>query len=217
MASCRHCQDAGTLFDRKKAESQLRAYRKNGFHENSTRLLVEGLRSLDLEGRSLLDVGGGIGSIGLELLEEGLSRATLIEASDPYLEVAEAEARRRGYGDRTAFRKGDAVDLASELKEADLVTLDSVICCYPDLEELVRATAGKAERWYGVVYPKERWYNRPIVSAGNLYAWFRDLDFRMYLHEGVDETIRAQGLEPFYEVTTWFWNVALYERPAAFA
>lgn len=216
MASCSHCQDAGTLFDRKKAESQLRAYRKNGFHENSTRLLVEGLRSFDLEGGTLLDVGGGIGSIALELLDEGISTATLVEASDPYLEVAEAEARRRGFGERTAFRKGDAVDLAPDLEEADLVTLDSVICCYPDLEELVRATAEKAARWYGVVYPKERWYNRPIVVGANVYAWFRDLDFRMYLHRGVDETIRAQGLQPFYEVTTWFWNVVLYERPDAF-
>lgn len=35
------------------------------------------------------------------------------------------------------FRYGDFVSLAPDLETADLVTLDRVVCCYPELEPLV--------------------------------------------------------------------------------
>jgi hypothetical protein len=147
VTCCDHCQDARNLFDESKARKELRQYRKDGPPNESTRLLIDALKTLDLQDRTLLDVGGGVGVI--------------------------------------------------------------------PLEELVEASMAKATRWYGVTYPKERWYNQVLGSVAGVYCWARDMDFRMHVHTGVEDAIRANGFEPFYEVTTILWRVELYERNGA--
>ena len=47
------------------------------------------------------------------------------------------DAGRRGHAERITFRHGDLVALSAELPAADLVTMDRVVCCYPDLEALI--------------------------------------------------------------------------------
>lgn len=49
------------------------------------------------------------------------------------VDAAQEEAKRKGLDDRIRFYHGDFVDLASEIPPADIVTLDRVICCYPDI------------------------------------------------------------------------------------
>lgn len=212
MSCCTHCQESGDLFDDSKARTELQQYRRDGPPNESTRLLIDGLRTLDLEEKTLLDIGGGVGMIQHELLDEGLSASTMVEASRPYLAVAEKEARRRGNEDRASFRYGDFVDLAPELPAADLVTLDRVLCCYPHMKELVRASTEKASRWYGVVYPKRTWYLRWLKPLADLYFWMKDMDFRIYLHDGIERAVRDAGFRPFYQIETLVWKVELYER-----
>lgn len=212
MDCCAHLEETDEFFDRETARDELRDYRRDGFSKKSGRLLVEGLKSLDLDGTSLLDVGGGIGAIPFELFDAGVSKATLIEASAPYLEVAENEARRRGHADHMEFGHGDFVERAPDLPMHDVVTLDRVLCCYPHLEELVEASAGRARRWYGVVYPKPNLIAKGIGRLADAYCWVRGSDFGLYIHDGVDDTIRAQGFTPFYDVTTVIWRITLYER-----
>ena len=212
MTCCDHCQDAEDLFDETKARTELRQYRRNGPPNKCSRLLIDGLKTLDLKDKTLLDVGGGVGMISFELLEAGVTNATLVEGSSPYLEVAEKEACRRGLRDQLSFEYGDFVDWAPEFSKADLVTLDRVFCCYPHLERLVKASTAKAGRWYGVTYPKEQWYNKIVEGMAGVYCWVRDMAFRMHVHSGVEDTIRDEGFEPFYQVTTALWRVELYER-----
>lgn len=212
MECSTHCAEADEFFDEQTAREELRDYRRDGFSKKSGRLLVEGLESLDLEGKSLLDVGGGIGAIPFELFDEGIARSTLVEASAPYLEVAENEARRRGLDDRMEFGHGDFVEMAPDLPVHDVVTLDRVICCYPVLDELVVSSADRASRWYGVVYPKPNAFSKLIGTIADVYCWARGSDFGLYVHDDVDDTIRAQGFAPFYDVSTFLWRVTLYER-----
>jgi hypothetical protein len=212
MDCCAHCEDTEDLFDRNKAKKELRRYRKSGPPNTSTRLLIDALKTLDLQDKRLLDVGGGVGMIPCELLEEGLASSTLVEASPAYLEVTENEARRRGFESQTAHRHGDFVDLAPDLPNVDLVTLDRVICCYPHMRELVQASTAKASRWYGVTYPKPRWYTQVIGTLSDVYCWARGMDFRLCIHTEVEAIIRAEGFTPFYQVNTLLWRVALYER-----
>jgi magnesium-protoporphyrin O-methyltransferase len=118
------------------------------------------LRALDQSGvaaETLLDVGAGVGVLHHELLERGVRRAVHLEASSAYLETARAESARRGHQERVTFRHGDLVALSDQLPAADLVTMDRVVCCYPDLEPLIRVSAGKAGRHYALSYPHARW------------------------------------------------------------
>lgn len=103
MECCTHCAETDEFFDEQTAREELRDDRRDGFSKSPGRLLAEGLESLDLEGTTLLDAGGGIGAIPFDRLDDGIARSTLVEASNPYLEVAEHEARQRGLDDRMVW------------------------------------------------------------------------------------------------------------------
>ena len=45
MSCCAHCEDAGDLFNREKAQNELRKYRKSGLPNKSTRLLIDALKT----------------------------------------------------------------------------------------------------------------------------------------------------------------------------
>lgn len=210
---CCHTQGYDDLFDRRQAARDLRRYRRRG-PARTTALLLEALRAEEIRGASLLDVGGGIGVIHHELLEAGVASARHVDASSAYLETAREEATRRDHEGRTDFRYGDFVMLAPDLPAADIVTLDRVICCYPDVESLVAASAGHARRLYGAVFPRSTWLVRTLVAGANLFCRLKGTTFRAFVHapEIIDAALRRQGLRPRVVRDTIVWRVVLYAR-----
>ena len=88
MSQCQ-CQGMESLFDRELAESQLRRVHRRG-PQRTTSILLEALQDRDVRGRTLLDIGGGVGIIPHRLLAAGAARATAVDASSAYLSVARA-------------------------------------------------------------------------------------------------------------------------------
>ena len=135
-----------------------------------TQELIDVLLAEGVEGASLMDIGAGVGAVHVTLLEAGAANAVDVDASPDYLDEAKAEAERRGLVDRIDYRLGDVVELAADLPPADIVTADSVICCYPYLPELlaaavaVRAAAG----WPDL-------HQRHLVAAGHDAGVERDV------------------------------------------
>lgn len=217
MGCCGNCAGVEEFFDPRTAARDLRRYRRKG-PTRSTRLLVEALRdALPVRGVTLLDVGGGVGAVQHELLEAGAAAAVNVDASPAYQEAAREEAEARGHADRIRFLTGDAVELAERLPESDVVTLDRVVCCYPDMPALVDATASRARRVYGLVLPRERRLVRIGVAAVNLFQRLRRHPFRVHLHgpDAVDRRVRGHGLEPRRTLYTFLWEVRVWERPPA--
>ena len=143
---------AEAQFNHKVAKRDLRRYRRRGT-DATTRLLLAELRRRPLEGRHLLDVGGGIGVISGELSDARVASAVTVEASPAYLEVAQREVGPK-YGSRpTQFVLGDFAVIAGTLPDADVVTLDRVVCCYPDPEALLGAAA-KTRQVLAFTYPR---------------------------------------------------------------
>src|SRR5918998_4225657 len=196
MVTC--CQREGIehQFGRRTAAWELKRFRKRG-PLSTTRLLVDELRRLGVSDASLLDVGGGVGAIHHELLDSGARTAVHVDISPDYLLAAREEAERRGHAGRVEFVHADFVEVAPTLAESDVVTLDRVICCYPDMERLITLCAGKARRAFGAVYPRETWWMRAAVAAVNVVSRIRRSAFRVYLHPpaGIDSVLRAHGLE----------------------
>jgi magnesium-protoporphyrin O-methyltransferase len=114
------------------------------------------------------------------------------------------------------FLHGDFVALAPEIAPADIVTLDRVICCYPDMERLVAASASRARRLYGAVFPRESWLLKLAFTAGNLLRRLRGSAFRTYLHStgAIDSAVQRQGLRQRSVRDTFLWRVAVYARSA---
>lgn len=211
---CRPDYDA--MFDEPTVRRELADYRHRGA-QGPTRRLIEAIRAEGVEGAALLDVGGGVGAIGHELVAAGASRLTAVDLSHHYLDAARDEAKDRGYADRAEFHYGDFVDLAAEIGEVDVVTLDRVLCCYRDWRSLVSASTAKARRLYGLVYPVDRPWWRAAAVAGNLILRVMRSDFRFHVHpdRAVDAFIRSVGFDRRYRRRGLIWQTVVYRRVAA--
>ncbi len=207
-----HCKALDALFDQKYAEGDLKRYRKKG-PEKTTRVLLEALRAqMDVAGRTLIDIGGGVGVIQHELLRAGLARATGVDASASFLKIATQVAHDNGHADRIDQRLGDFVALAPEVPPADIVTLERVICCYPDMQALVSSSAEHARALYGVVIPRDVWWMRIAQHAFNFVERVRGDAFRFFVHPrpSIDALTALCGLQVCFERNVGIWQVVVY-------
>ena len=155
---------AESQFSPKVAERTWRRYRRRGA-DAVTRLMLAQLRRCPLQDKELLNIGGGIGVINAELAADGIAAARLVEASLAYLEVARRELQSR-YGSRsTEFLLGDFARIADTLPDADVITLDRVVRCYPDAETLLHGAATRTRQLLALSYPRDRWYMRNHRSS----------------------------------------------------
>jgi magnesium-protoporphyrin O-methyltransferase len=211
--TCTHCQCAEKLFDDKGARRELKSYHKKG-PKAVTRKLIALLLPRVKAGNSLLDIGGGIGAIQLAALEAGAEKVTDVDASGGYLAVAAEESRRKGYGEKVSYRYGDFLDLADGIEKHDIVTLDKVICCYPDYRGLLSTAAGKAGKTLAVVFPRDMWLVKLVMGLGNMWLRFRGSAFRVYPHPSaqVFELIEMQGLRKVASDHHRAWQIVVFER-----
>jgi magnesium-protoporphyrin O-methyltransferase len=202
-----------STFDAGRATKQLKRYRKRG-PDKTTRMLLDALRAGGIRDASVLDVGAGVGIVHHELLAHGARSAVHVDAARAHMRLAQEEAERRGHAERVTFVHGDFVALADGISPADVVTLDRVICCYPDMERLVAASASRAQRLYGAVFPRERRIVKVMVALGNFACRVRRNPFRAYIHPtaAIDAAARRHGLTPRSVRDTFLWRVAVYAR-----
>lgn len=213
MVCCPHCQAADSLFNRQKAEADLADYRKNGAG-GTTKRLLDALKPAGVAGLTLLDIGGGVGVIQHELNAEGVTRVTGVDASSAYLQAAQSEAERRGYRSNAVYLHGDFVALSEQVDPADIVTLDRVICCYPDVDALVSAAAARADRYLALAYPRDTWLTRLAIPLLNLYFRLQGNPFRNFIHSSdtVDRIAAGCRLRKISHHNGWVWQVVVYAR-----
>lgn len=167
------------LFNRRIAGHDARRYRRRGLPA-SARGLVR--LAGDVAGATVLDVGGGVGTLGLELLEAGAARATTVELSSGYEDAAAALLGEHHLADRVERRVGDFVQEAGLVEPHDVVVLHRVVCCYPDADALVARAAEHARARLLLTYPRERALTRVGVRAVNLWLRLTGCGFRTYAH-----------------------------------
>lgn len=176
--------------------------------------MLEALKRGDITDATVLDIGGGIGVLSLELLAAGVSAATHVEAASAYSDVAAQEAGSRGVGDRLRLVLGDAVDVDVGLPDAELVALDRVVCCYPDWAALLHVASKHCRRLLALSYPRDRWYVRLFVRLDNGRRRLAKNAFRTFVHP-VSEMERFLTNAGFTRVDGrdgFVWAVAMYVR-----
>ena len=210
---CNCCEITDNAFTESEAKSQVKDYRKQG-PPRQTKLILQAIRSLGLKNADLLDIGGGIGTIHHELLEDVAREATHVDASSAYLKEARAEAARRGHSDHVRFIHADFTEVANELPKVDIVTLDRVVCCYPDFRSLLTAAADHSQRALALTYPRETWYMRTTLKVMNFFQALRKDPFRVFLHPvtEMDSLLKKEGFERVSLRRLFVWEMALYQR-----
>lgn len=213
--NCCQCEGIEREFNAEGAARKLEDYQRHGLSD-TTRWLIDALVQEGVGGLTVLDIGGGVGGIQHALLAAGAASACHADASSAYLAAAKQEARRRGLDDRIAFLHGDFVALAGQTPPADIVTLDRVICCYHDMPALVSASAQKARRWYGLVYPRDAWWTRWGTRMMNAFFWMQRSPFRVFAHPTpiVESILSELGFHRRFFRRNLLWQVVLFERSA---
>ncbi len=211
--NCCQCQGIEELFDKSYVDKEFSHYRANGAAK-TTRILIDALEEVGVQGMTLLDIGGGVGAIQHEMLSAGAHSATNVEASSAFIAAAKVEAERRGYSERVRHQHGDFVDLAESLPHADIVTLDRVICCYHDMERLVGLSAARATKLYGLVYPRDAWWVKIGLAIQNFFFYLRRSPFRTFVHptDAVRAVVSRNGFRQRFYRRTLVWQVAVYTR-----
>ena len=218
---CCQGQDFDRMFDARRARKDLRAYSKRGARGATLRLLDAVRASIGEIGTAdftHLDIGGGVGVLQHELARDGAVHTTAVDASQPYLELLRRAAVERGYEARQTRIEGDFVEVADRVEPATVVTLDKVICCYPDMVTLVRTSARKATAVYGIVVPRDTAWVRASAELANWFVrhalrW----QFRAFAHshQAIDRLCAEEGLNLDRDDPGLFWCVRLYRRVAA--
>lgn len=212
----RFCCDEDLAFlgyDGRDADKDLASLRTSG-PRAPTRELVDVIVSHGAEGATVVDVGAGVGAVHLLLLEAGAIRAIDVDASREYQAAAQEEAARRGLTGRVEYRYGDLVEIAADLPAADIVTLDSVICCYPYLPALANAAVRSRPRLVGLTYPRDVWWMRAYMHLYNAAALARRSPFRyfIYRHRDVRRLLAEAGYGEVHDGGSREWRVAVYRR-----
>ena len=212
---CNCCEITDNAFSSEEAKSELKRYRRKG-PANQTKLILSAIHSLGLKNADLLDIGGGIGVIHHELLGEVAAKAIHVDASSAYLNEARKEASQRGHGNLVQFIHADFTDAAPDIPPVDIVTLDRVVCCYPDFRRLLTAAAEHGRHAIAMTYPRETWYLRLALRVLNFVQRLRRDPFRVFLHpvSEMDSLLERKGFKRVTLRRLFVWEMALYQRSA---
>src|SRR6187200_1421859 len=106
MASCCGPRGCDEFFGSRFARRMAKRYRKRGL-DKTARRMVAFLEQRGIAGASVLEIGGGIGEIEIELLKRGAAHAVNLELSPAYDEEAAILVREAVLGGKSERRIHD--------------------------------------------------------------------------------------------------------------
>jgi hypothetical protein len=213
MAGCCPSGDYPRVFNRRFAGRLARRYRKRGL-DKTAHTMVEFLQELGIQGSSVLEIGGGVGEIQIELLKAGAARAQNLELSPAYQNQARELAGQAGLQGRIDWRIHDLAQDPGAVEPADLVVLHRVVCCYPDYQRLLAAAADHAGRALVFSYPPGNALSRAFCVVFNLVMRLTRSSFRGFAHPpgAMLGVLEDHGLRRTFQRRSRIWQVAGLER-----
>jgi magnesium-protoporphyrin O-methyltransferase len=208
MPGCCDSEDYDSVFTGRFARRVARRYGKHGLSPTANRI-VEFVTEHGVQGASVLEIGGGVGEIQLELLRRGASKVTNLEISPNYEDEAALLLGRFGMAGRVHRRLLDIVRSPDEVEAADVVVLHRVVCCYPDYQRLLSAAGTHARRLLVYSHPPRNVVTRAAIRSENFLRRLRGNAFRAYVHppEAMVAAAEGDGLSARYRHHSWSWEV----------
>lgn len=215
MPACCDPHEYDAVFTSKYATRTARKLRTSGLDDMAGRM-VGFLAHQGIQDATVLEVGGGVGGLHLELLRRGASHATNLELSTAY----DVEAVRL-LDDAGATGRVERLiaDLAAEpevVPRADVVVLHRVVCCYPDFQRLLSAAADRARRAVVFSYPRPHLLTRAQTALENLSYVARRQTFRTFVHspQAMVGVLADHGLEVAQTGQNAMWQFTGTVRPS---
>ena len=201
------------MFDPRFAKRMAARYRKRGLDKTSRRM-VELLSQAGVQDATVLEIGGGVGEIQLELLRGGAASATNLEMSPAYDAEAARLIAEAGLGDRVQRRLVDIAADPTAVEPADIVVLHRVVCCYPDYATLLGVAADHTRRQLVFSHPPRNPLSRAVVATQNLLLRLSGREFRTFAHPpaAMLAVLAEHGLRPIAAYRGPVWQVAAATR-----
>ena len=213
MTRC--CSPAGYrwIFSERHARREARRYRRRGL-DSTARRTAQLLEPNAIRGATLLEVGGGVGALQVELLKAGVTRAVGIEMTPTYQAAADELLRAAGLEGRVERRLMDFAESGNLVPAADLVILNRVICCYADMPKLVNAAAEHTTHVLVMSFPNGRWWTRLALALNNFALWLIRRRFHVFAHrpDAIVAAAEETGLEVAANHPGVFWQVVALRR-----
>ena len=213
MAGCCDPRGCDEFFNPRFARRVARRYRRKGL-DRAARRMVAFLESRGVDGATVLEIGGGVGHVQVELLRRGATRAVNLEIATSYEAEAERLLEQAGLGDRVERRVMDIARSPEEVEPADVVVLHRVVCCYPDFQRLLTAAGSKADRMLVFSHPPRNVATRVLLSLENGIRRMKGDSFRAFAHppEQMLAALGDAGLRATYRWRGFGWCVVGLER-----
>jgi magnesium-protoporphyrin O-methyltransferase len=188
-------------------------FRRRG-PDRMARSLARRASAQGLQGATVLEIGGGVGQVLLELVRRGAAGGEVVELVPAYEEHVHALAAELDAAERVSFRTADLVADPAGAEPADIVVMNKVVCCTPDGIELARIAAGLARRTLVLSHPRDVWWTRTAFGAVNAYLRVRRRRFRVHVHApgALEEAVRSRGLARASERDGPLFRIAAFER-----
>lgn len=195
------------------AARDARRYRRKGL-DGPSRRIFDLVKAQGVEGRTVLEVGGGVGAIQIELLKAGAAKAISVELTPTYEGVAGELLRDAGLTDRVERKVMDFAQSGGEVGPADVVIMNRVVCCYPDMPRLAGAAADHTRQLLVMSYPKRAWWTRVGLGIANFMLWAFRREFHIFVHEPKDivATSERHGMKPLLDQRGFLWMVSALHR-----
>lgn len=213
MTRCCNARGCDQFFNPRFARWLAKRYRKHGVDKTAQRM-IEFLGQQGIEEASVLEIGGGLGEIQIELLKAGAAHAVNLELSPAYDEEARKLLEEAGLEDKTERRLDDIAVAGTEIAPADVVVLHRVVCCYPDYDRLLTAAAEHAKRLVVFSYPRRNAISRLAVISQNLIFKLWRKEFRTFAHppKAMLAVLESRGLRRTFDHGGLVWQVTGLER-----
>ena len=216
MSDCCDPRGCNDMFGPRFARHLASRYRKRGLDKTAARM-VGYLADRGVDGASVLEIGGGVGDIQLELLGKGARRTTNLELVDAYEAHASDLAESAGMRERMIRRQVDIAATPDEVEAHDIVVLHRVVCCYPDYERLLTAAADHAKRLMVFSHPPRNWVSRTATWLENVSFRVMGRSFRTFDHPpaAMVAVAEGRGMRTDYTYRGPIWQIVGLARAAA--
>jgi 16S rRNA G966 N2-methylase RsmD len=201
------------MFNDRFAKRMATRYRKRGL-DKTARRMVNLVAERGVQGATVLEIGGGVGEIQLELLRRGAASATNLELSPAYESEAAALVARADLAGRVHRRLLDIADDPSAVESADIVVLHRVVCCYPDYVKLLSVAADHARHQLVFSHPPRNAVSRAVVATQNLLLRLGGREFRVFAHPpaAMLAVLTERGLSPLVAHRGQVWQIVVASR-----
>lgn len=213
MGGCCDSRGCDRRFSPRFARRMAKKYRKQGL-DPTARRMVDLLPPGDVQGASVLEIGGGVGEVHVELLRRGAASAVALELSPAYDDAAGQLLVEAGLTGRVQRRLADIAADPDAVEPADVVVMHRVVCCYPDHPRLLGAAADRARRHLVFSYPARNAVTRALFAAENLGHRLARRDFRVHAHrpEAMQAVVAGHGLVIQPVVRSGAWRIVVASR-----